>query len=36
MLDTPAPADPVLLLAVIDGRFTDLPHDVRAAAGVLS
>ncbi|KAJ7719602.1 hypothetical protein B0H14DRAFT_3521208 [Mycena olivaceomarginata] len=28
MLDTLAPADPVLLLAVVDGHFADLPHDV--------
>ncbi|KAJ7755188.1 AAA-domain-containing protein [Mycena metata] len=34
MLDTLAPADPVLLLAVVDGRFTDLPRDVRAWFGV--
>ncbi|KAH9941140.1 AAA-domain-containing protein [Epithele typhae] len=29
MLDTLAPTDPVLLLAVVDGAFTDLPRDVR-------
>lgn len=34
MLDTLAPADPVLLLAVVDGRFADLPRDVRAWFGV--
>ncbi|KAJ7476930.1 AAA-domain-containing protein [Mycena galericulata] len=34
MLDTLAPADPVLLLAVVDGHFTDLPRDVRAWFGV--
>ncbi|KAJ7165878.1 AAA-domain-containing protein [Mycena filopes] len=34
MLDTLAPADPVLLLAVVDGRFSDLPRDVRAWFGV--
>ncbi|KAJ7083103.1 AAA-domain-containing protein [Mycena belliarum] len=34
MLDTLAPADPVLLLAVVDGHFSDLPRDVRAWFGV--
>lgn len=34
MLDTLAPADPVLLLAVVDGHFADLPRDVRAWFGV--
>ncbi|KAF7354684.1 AAA-domain-containing protein [Mycena sanguinolenta] len=34
MLDTLAPSDPVLLLAVVDGRFADLPRDVRAWFGV--
>ncbi|KAJ7165606.1 AAA-domain-containing protein [Mycena crocata] len=34
MLDTLAPADPVLLLAVVDGHFTDLPRDVRAWFGI--
>jgi hypothetical protein len=34
MLDTLAPADPVLLLAAVDGRFADLPRDVRAWFGV--
>ena len=29
MLDTLAPTDPVLLLAVVDGTFTQLPRDVR-------
>ncbi|KAK0197523.1 AAA-domain-containing protein [Armillaria mellea] len=33
MLDTLAPTDPVLLLAIIDGRFMDLPRDVRAWFG---
>ncbi|KAJ7886151.1 AAA-domain-containing protein [Mycena olivaceomarginata] len=33
MLDTLAPADPVLLLAVVDGHFADLPRDVRAWFG---
>ncbi|KAJ7499727.1 AAA-domain-containing protein [Mycena latifolia] len=34
MLDTLAPADPVLLLAVVDGRFSELPRDVRAWFGI--
>ena len=29
MLDTLAPTDPVLLLAVVDGSFSQLPRDVR-------
>lgn len=29
MLDTLAPTDPVLLLAVVDGAFSQLPRDVR-------
>ncbi|KIY64424.1 AAA-domain-containing protein [Cylindrobasidium torrendii FP15055 ss-10] len=33
MLDTLAPTDPVLLLAIIDGSFKDLPRDVRAWFG---
>ncbi|KAH9483269.1 putative AAA domain-containing protein C31G5.19 [Psilocybe cubensis] len=33
MLDTLAPTDPILLLAVVDGRFSDLPKDVRAWFG---
>jgi ATPase family AAA domain-containing protein 2 len=33
MLDTLAPTDPVLLLAVVDGPFTSLPRDVRAWFG---
>lgn len=33
MLDTLAPTDPVLLLAVLDGPFSDLPKDVRAWFG---
>lgn len=33
MLDTLAPTDPILLLAIVDGRFTDLPKDVRAWFG---
>lgn len=33
MLDTLAPTDPILLLAVVDGRFADLPRDVKAWFG---
>ena len=33
MLDTLAPTDPILLLAVVDGRFSDLPRDVKAWFG---
>lgn len=33
MLDTLAPTDPILLLAIVDGKFTDLPRDVRAWFG---
>lgn len=33
MLDTLAPTDPVLLLAVVDGSFLSLPRDVRAWFG---
>lgn len=33
MLDTLAPTDPVLLLAVVDGSFSSLPRDVRAWFG---
>lgn len=33
MLDTLAPTDPVLLLAVVDGPFMSLPRDVRAWFG---
>ncbi|KAF9041907.1 AAA-domain-containing protein [Hymenopellis radicata] len=33
MLDTLAPTDPILLLAIIDGQFKDLPPDVRAWFG---
>lgn len=33
MLDTLAPTDPILLLAVLDGKFIDLPKDVRAWFG---
>jgi ATPase family AAA domain-containing protein 2 len=33
MLDTLAPTDPVLLLAVVDGPFTAIPKDVRAWFG---
>jgi hypothetical protein len=34
MLNTPAPADPVLLLAVIDGCFTDLPRNVHVTTNL--
>jgi ATPase family AAA domain-containing protein 2 len=33
MLDTLAPTDPILLLAVVDGPITSLPRDVRAWFG---
>lgn len=33
MLDTLAPTDPVLLLAIVDGSFSSLPQDVRAWFG---
>lgn len=33
MLDTLAPTDPVLLLAVVDGSFLSLPRDVRSWFG---
>ncbi|KAF9029830.1 AAA-domain-containing protein [Hymenopellis radicata] len=33
MLDTLAPTDPILLLAIIDGQFKDLPRDVRSWFG---
>ena len=33
MLDTLAPTDPILLLAVVDGQFSDLPRDVKAWFG---
>jgi len=33
MLDTLAPTDPILLLAVVDGSFADLPRDVKAWFG---
>lgn len=33
MLDTLAPTDPILLLAVVDGAFADLPRDVKAWFG---
>ncbi|KAH8105428.1 AAA-domain-containing protein [Cristinia sonorae] len=33
MLDSLVPTDPVLLLAVVDGSFDSLPHDVRAWFG---
>jgi ATPase family AAA domain-containing protein 2 len=36
MLDTLAPTDPVLLLAIVDGPFSALPRDVRAWFGPTS
>jgi len=33
MLDTLAPTDPILLLAVVDGRFSELPRDVKTWFG---
>ncbi|KAG5642143.1 hypothetical protein DXG03_003573 [Asterophora parasitica] len=33
MLDTLAPTDPILLLVVVDGDYSDLPHDVKAWFG---
>lgn len=33
MLDTLAPTDPILLLAIVDGRFSELPRDVKAWFG---
>ncbi|KAF8882024.1 hypothetical protein CPB84DRAFT_1686882 [Gymnopilus junonius] len=33
MLDTLLPTDPILLLAVVDGKFSELPKDVRAWFG---
>lgn len=33
MLDTLAPTDPILLLAIVDGPFTSLPRDVKAWFG---
>ncbi|KAF5392492.1 hypothetical protein D9757_002326 [Collybiopsis confluens] len=33
MLDTLAPTDPILLLAILDGKFSDLPADVRSWFG---
>ncbi|KAF8131138.1 AAA-domain-containing protein [Boletus edulis] len=35
MLDTLAPTDPVLLLAIVDGSFTSLPQDVRSWFGTI-
>lgn len=34
MLDSLSPSDPILLLAVVDGTFSELPRDVRAWFGV--
>lgn len=33
MLDTLSPTDPILVLAIVDGKFTDLPRDVRTWFG---
>lgn len=33
MLDTLAPTEPILLLAIVDGPFSSLPQDVRAWFG---
>lgn len=33
MLDTLAPTDPILLLAIVDGPFSSLPRDVRGWFG---
>ena len=33
MLDTLAPTDPILLLAVVDGPFSSLPRDVKVWFG---
>ncbi|KAF8992931.1 hypothetical protein BDQ17DRAFT_1253402 [Cyathus striatus] len=33
MLDTLAPTDPILLLAIVDGSFSELPKDVKAWFG---
>ena len=35
MLDSLAPTDPVLLLAIVDGSFSSLPNDVRSWFGVI-
>lgn len=35
MLDTLAPTDPILLLVVVDGHFSELPHDVKGWFGLL-
>lgn len=34
MLDSLAPTDPILLLAIVDGSFSSLPADVRAWFGM--
>ena len=34
MLETLAPTDPILLLAIVDGSFMSLPRDVRAWFGL--
>lgn len=33
MLDTLAPTDPILLVAIVEGHYSELPHDVRAWFG---
>ncbi|KAH0839530.1 AAA-domain-containing protein [Lanmaoa asiatica] len=35
MLDSLGPTDPVLLLAIVDGSFSSLPHDVRSWFGII-
>lgn len=35
MLDSLAPTDPVLLLAIVDGSFSSLPQDVRSWFGIV-
>lgn len=35
MLDSLAPTDPVLLLAIVDGSFSSLPYDVRSWFGII-
>lgn len=35
MLDSLAPTDPILLLAIVDGSFSSLPQDVRSWFGII-
>lgn len=35
MLESLSPTDPVLLLAIVDGPFSSLPHDVRSWFGII-